>query len=280
MSSEDRRDRRRPLSREARIEAREARRASGRAGRAGPDSQAPIWSRPEPGQRRARLTRDEIAAVALRLADAGGLEAVSMRRVAAELGVGTMSLYYYVRTKDELIDLMHDRMMGELLVPEDELSEDWRAALEEIARRSRDAFLAHPWATDAPPTAAGPNGIRHFEQSLSAVAGLAVDFATQFEIILMLDDYVFGFTLRELMVDRENETMWEDAEMMESLVGYFQSEVATGAFPQLERLLGDGTTQALLDRLATLSRDRGRFDRGMARVLDGIELDLARRGVP
>src|SRR5262249_22635960 len=105
-----------------------------------------IWARPEPGARRARLTREQIATVALALADAEGVEALSMRRVAAELGVGTMTLYYYVETKDELLALMNDSMMGEILVPDDELPTEWRPALEAIAQRSRAAFRRHPWA--------------------------------------------------------------------------------------------------------------------------------------
>ena len=73
-----------------------------------------IWSRPEPGTRGARLSRDGIAAKALEIADRDGIEAVSMRRVASELGAGTMSLYHYVNNKQELFDLMNDAMMSEL----------------------------------------------------------------------------------------------------------------------------------------------------------------------
>src|SRR6185436_15098966 len=96
-----------------------------------------IWERPEPGARRPRYTREQIARTALAIADAEGFEAVSMRRVASELGAGTMTLYHYVRNKDELIELMDDAMMSELIVPDDEMPSDWREALTAIARRSR-----------------------------------------------------------------------------------------------------------------------------------------------
>src|SRR5215207_5547112 len=66
----------------------------------------PIWARPEPGERRPAHTREKIAETAIAIADAEGFEAVSMRRIAAELGAGTMTLYHYVRTKDELVALM------------------------------------------------------------------------------------------------------------------------------------------------------------------------------
>ena len=81
----------------------------------------PIWVRPEPGTRRARFSREQIAAAALAIADAEGFEAVSMRRIAAQLGAGTMSLYRYISTKDDLVTLMDDALMGESLVPEGEL---------------------------------------------------------------------------------------------------------------------------------------------------------------
>ena len=95
----------------------------------------PIWARPEPGARRARFTREQIAEAALAVADKDGFDAVSMRRVASELGAGTMTLYHYVQTKDELVALMDNAIMGELLVPDDELSTDWREAPENGERR-------------------------------------------------------------------------------------------------------------------------------------------------
>ena len=71
-----------------------------------------VWTRPERGRRRPRYTRDEIAAAAIRVADAEGFDELSMRRLASELGAGTMTLYHYVRTKDELLALVHDAVMS------------------------------------------------------------------------------------------------------------------------------------------------------------------------
>src|SRR5271154_7178526 len=110
-----------------------------------------------------RLTRETIAAAALSIADKEGFEAVSMRRVAREVGVGTMSLYYYVKTKDDLIAVMDDALMGEALLSS--IPKDWRRALTEIATRTHAVFLRHPWALvamlSAPP---GPNALRPQEQ--------------------------------------------------------------------------------------------------------------------
>src|SRR5271155_1852298 len=108
-----------------------------------------IWLRAEPGTRRPGHSRQQIAEVAVRIADDEGFDAVSMRRIAHELGAGTMTLYHYVLNKEELVMLMNDRVMGEILVPDDELPADWRAALTAIARRSRRAFERHRWMLDS-----------------------------------------------------------------------------------------------------------------------------------
>ena len=104
-----------------------------------------VWFRQEPTSRRPAHTRADIARAAVEIADSEGFDAVSMRRVAQRLGAGTMTLYHYVRNKDELITLMSDAVMAEVVVPEGELSDDWRAALTQIANRTRDAFAAHHW---------------------------------------------------------------------------------------------------------------------------------------
>ena len=97
-------------------------------------SKPPIWARDEPrgrGQRSA-LSRAEIVRVAIEVADAEGLEAVSMRRIARDLGAGAMSIYHYFDSRDELLELMGDTIAEEMLVKS--LSPHWRPALEAIAR--------------------------------------------------------------------------------------------------------------------------------------------------
>ena len=234
-----------------------------------------IWWRPEPGTRKPRLTREEIAAMALELADAEGLDAVSMRRVASELGVGTMSLYYYVQTKDELLALMHDAMMGELLVPDDALPADWRAALELIAHRSREAFRRHPWAIEGPPGPLGPNAMRHFEQSLAAVDRLDADLAAKFELITMVDDYVFGYALRELQDDFQRLQEGDGEQWADGLAAYLDAQLATGSFPHMQRIVGSEGARAAIERLVKLGGDERRFERGIKRLLDGIALNLS-----
>src|SRR5919106_1174181 len=108
-------------------------------GRRGQDPQ-PIWIRPAPGARRPSYSREQIAETAIAIADAEGYEAVSMRRIAAELGAGTMTLYHYVQNKDELVALIADTIMSEIVVPDDELPDGWREGMAEIARRTLAIF--------------------------------------------------------------------------------------------------------------------------------------------
>jgi AcrR family transcriptional regulator len=235
----------------------------------------PIWTQPPPGQRRPRYTREQIAAAALAIADAEGYDAVSMRRVAAELGAGTMTLYHYVRTKDDLRALMDDAIMSELLIPARELPGDWRAAVREIAHRTRGVFRRHPWALTARESAeaGGPNGMRHFEQSLAAVAGTGLGVEERLEIIAMIDDYVFGFATRESAA--------ADAggldDVPDALFEYLQRQLDTGEYPHIEELAAGGEPREVFGRIMAAMFDDQRFDRGLDRLLDGIALDIERR---
>ncbi|MEU7407444.1 TetR/AcrR family transcriptional regulator C-terminal domain-containing protein, partial [Streptomyces sp. NPDC044948] len=118
-----------------------------------------VWDRPEPPTRPAPLDRERIVAAAVALADEGGLEAVSLRKVAARLNAGPMRLYGYISTKAELFDLMVDEVYAEIL-PE-ERPGDWREALHGLAHRTRQAALRHAWLADllGGRPALGPNGL-------------------------------------------------------------------------------------------------------------------------
>ena len=104
----------------------------------------PIWALPQPADRKPRYTREQIAEAALRIADADGFDAVTMKRIAAELGAATMTLYYYVRNKADIVALMQDAILADVLVPDGDLRGSWRDATAAIARRTRDVLMAHP----------------------------------------------------------------------------------------------------------------------------------------
>lgn len=231
-----------------------------------------IWLREEPGTRRPSHTRAEIVTAALAIADAEGFEAVSMRRVAQRLGAGTMTLYYYLRNKDELITLMFDEVMGEVLVPEQELSGEWRVALEQIATRTRDAFKSHRWSLDRLGDGRpGPNGMRHFEQSLQALAAAPLSDSEKFELIGLVDDYVFGFALREAQELDEHRRGWPP-----QVVEFLQRELDSGDYPLISQFLGSDAAGGI-DRVAELIFSEGRFERGLERLLDGIEGMIVRK---
>jgi AcrR family transcriptional regulator len=142
--------------------------------------------------------RHEIVAAAVRIADAEGVEAVSMRRLADELGVATMTPYTHVESKDELIDLMRDAVAAEMILPEP-IPDDWREALRAIAHHTKDAFEAHPWSLDI--TSRRPrariNRLRHVEQSVGIMVRLDVDPPTGRAILMSIDDYVIGYCTRK-----------------------------------------------------------------------------------
>jgi Transcriptional regulator len=230
-----------------------------------------IWTRPEPGSRRPRFTRDQIAATALAIADTEGFSAVSMRRIAAELGAGTMTLYYYVRTKDELVALMDDAIMAEVLIPPEELPAHWYDALTAVATRTWEVLMRHPWALHALQNAPrGPNSMRHFEQSLAAVAGTGLDASEKLRLITLVDDYVRGNVLRcgELRAGREGGS----AEAAEEFQRYAAAQLATGEFPHTAALFGDlagEDPEAAYSSLMGGMSDRDVFRSGLALLLRG-----------
>jgi AcrR family transcriptional regulator len=241
----------------------------GRSRRRGPAES--VFARPEPGARQPRHTRERIAAAALAIADREGFEAVSMRRVAQALGAGTMTLYHYVRTKDELLALMDDAIMGEVLVSEEELAHGWRPAIAAIARASRAAFKRHPWAIDALRGArVGPNGMRHMDQSLAAVEDTGLDAKGRLELITLVDDYVFGFVLRERLAPVDEIVPEEGSELMR----YMVSLLDQGDYPHIRALVGDEDPLAFWRRLVAEAFGEDRFERGLQQILDGIQLWL------
>jgi AcrR family transcriptional regulator len=185
--------------------------------------------------KRSQLSREKIASAALAIADAEGFEAVSMRRLAQELEVGTMSLYYYVKTKDDLIAAMDDALMAEALLPS--LPKGWRRAITEIATRTHSVFLRHHWALvsmlSAPP---GLNAMRHMEQCLEALAETSMTARKKLTLLAMVDDFVFGHALREAASDATVD------------VEFASAQIATGAFPRLAEMFGGGRIDAGKDR--------------------------------
>jgi len=193
------------------------------------------------------LSREKIAAAAIAIADEEGIASVSMRRIAQELGVGTMSLYYYVRTKGDLIAAMDDAIMAEVVAPS--LPTNWRAALVAIATRTRDALMRHSWALHSMLSVApGVNAMRHFEQCLEALAQTALTSKEKFTLLATLDDFVFGYALREAATDKKID------------LDFARTQLATGAYPRLAEVFGEGRVPVSPDR----------FQLGLGLILDMV----------
>jgi AcrR family transcriptional regulator len=158
--------------------------------------------RPSPQRRPRGLSRAGIVAAAIAIADAEGTEAVSMRRIARDLQVGAMSLYWYVESREELHQLMVESVQGEIEAPAP--SGDWRADLRAYAGNARAAMLRHPWTVDffgsGPPS--GPNNARNAERLLAALDGHGLDTVTAMWVLMTLSTYVLGAVQREIQEQR------------------------------------------------------------------------------
>lgn len=232
-------------------------------------SKAPIWAVVPPGSRKPRFSRDQIAACALEIADREGFEALSMRRIAEKLGAGTMTLYHYVRTKDDLLALLDDALMGECVQRALPLPKHWRPAIAKLAHATRDTFVAHPWALQALQGArVGPNNLAHVEQSLAAVEDLACPMSTKLALLSLVDDYVFGHVLRA------NETAITPAPDAKTarLINEFTTELLREHdFPRIKKLIGSEEPIVVFRRYSEAMSTDERFEVGLEALLDGLE---------
>jgi AcrR family transcriptional regulator len=240
-------------------------------GTRGDDPFGLLWSDAAPARRgRGRgsgLNREDIVAVALKVAEAEGPEAVSMRRIATELGVGTMSLYHHIPTKDDLLDLMQDSVMGELVIPAGELAGDWREALAQISRRTRAVYERHHWmvsgAWERPQL--GPRAFAHVEQSFAVMAGIPAP--KMMRMLGAADDYVIGFVSRQVATRAALRRADMDlATYQEALKPHVERLLANHAdeFPHLAGAI-DGAWDDDEDE---------RFEQGLRWLLAGMAADL------
>ncbi|WP_306214367.1 TetR/AcrR family transcriptional regulator [Actinoplanes sp. RD1] len=223
-----------------------------------------VWDRPEP-QPPVPLDRERIVTAAIALADEGGLETVSLRKVAARLNAGPMRLYGYIATKQDLLDLMVDAVHAEILPPE--LPVDWREGLRSLAGRTRQAALRHEWLADllGGRPALGPNGLAVTEATLATLAGLA-DIDTVMRAVETVSAYFIGAIRREIANLRaERATGLSKHDWQRASGPHVTGLLATGRFPALAKAVHDGTD---VDAETT-------FTTGLDWVLDAVAAKLA-----
>lgn len=228
-----------------------------------------IWMRPERPARgpKPAYSRAQITEAAVRIADAEGLEAATMRRIAAEIGAGAMSLYRYVPSRDDLIDLMADRLQGEIDV-EGMPSGDWRADLTRYAHGLRAMWLRHPWIATVHRSrpSFGPNQLRLIEGAAGALdAHVPID--ENLALMGILNGYVEGAVRDEISWAEEvRRSGLSEPEWMARSFPRVQQLIASGEYPIFAKIV----TEA---RQLHLSRD-DQFRYGLERILDCIAAAL------
>ncbi|MEV0827242.1 TetR/AcrR family transcriptional regulator [Nonomuraea rubra] len=228
-----------------------------------------IWMRPERPARGPKpvYSRAQITEAAIRIADAEGLEAATMRRIAAEIGAGAMSLYRYVPSRDDLVELMADRVMGEIDVT-GMPSGDWHADLTRYAGGLRAMWLRHPWisAVQRSLPGFGPNQLLLIER-LMGVLDVLVPIDENLGLIAMLNSYVEGTVREEIGSAREiGRSGLSESEWMARSGPYVDQLVKSGDYPIFTKIVMEA-------RQPHLSRDE-QFRYGLRRVLDCIATAL------
>ncbi|HSS89193.1 MAG TPA: TetR/AcrR family transcriptional regulator [Streptosporangiaceae bacterium] len=222
-----------------------------------------IWTRPERSARgpSPEHSRAEIASAGATLADASGLGTVTMRSVAAAIGTGPASLYRYVATRDELVELMADQVFGELSYHEPGSGHPVTDLLR-LAHQGRGLYHRHPWLLEVPATGSlpGPNAVAFVEHALAAMTGVDLTGPAKLETIAIFSGAVRLFAQTEI---DQRQTGRDPAQWQDSLAGYLQQMAVAGRHPHLAAALAGqpGGDPAQHEPL---------FDRAMTRILTGL----------
>jgi AcrR family transcriptional regulator len=237
--------------------------------------------RKHPAPRRVRaLSRKDIVRAAVKVADAEGPAAISMRRIARELNAGAMSLYWHVASKEELLDLMLDAVEGELEFPSP--TGDWQADLQAMAHARRHLLHQHQWLMDfiggRPPL--GPNTLKNLERSLAVLSIAGAEIGWTLNALGSMASYVIGSVLgefREAKVDEQDEVVIAELgeeELREHLDSTLERLEATGHFPHLMQMYSAG-----IDPDSPETRDQ-RFEFGLRCLVDGLAARLSESTSP
>ncbi|MGW2017498.1 TetR/AcrR family transcriptional regulator [Streptomyces sp. NPDC001927] len=225
-----------------------------------------IWARPERTGRgpKPAYSRADIVAAAVRIADADGIEALSMRRIAADIGCGTMSLYNYVPRKEDLYELMVDAVSGEYELP-DPPSGDWRADMLQVGRQARGILRRHPWVIRLMTTgyAFGPNALRFLEACLACLDGLDLPGGTKMELIATVNGTVMTIVANELaLAERARGLPWSEEQEQAVRGAYLAGRLAGGDYPRLAAVIGEAGVERLDPEEI--------FDRTLGRAIDSF----------
>jgi AcrR family transcriptional regulator len=207
---------------------------------------------------RQRLSRERVLHAAIAHADAGGLEALTMRQLADDLGVAPMALYRHVANKDDLIDAMIDVVFGEIGLPSG--GADWKTAMRERATALRDVLLRHRWAIGLMESrrSPGPANLRHHDAVLGKLRGAGFDVAMAAHTYSVLDSYIYGFALTKMNLP------FDTSEEVGEVAGSMLQPSPVNEYPNL--------VEILTEHVMKPGYDYGdEFEYGLDVILDGLE---------
>lgn len=232
------------------------------------NTRVPIWERMERPARgpKPALTHDQIAEAAVAIADADGLEAVAMRRLAERLGVATMALYRYIEGKEDLYDLMINAINGEITLPDG----TWREVARSLAEQTRAMAFRHPWIVEVmsrSPVTLTPNVMIIVEAALGSLEGSGIDVDSMMAVFGTVNAFVMGAVAgavaQQEMARRLGWTSEDDFRL--AFLPYVQWVMKTGRYPRLIRYVIEGSNEDDAD---------WHFRFGLDCVLDGIAARL------
>lgn len=205
------------------------------------------------------LSRERVLDAAMTVADRGGVDAITMRRVGRELGVEAMSLYHHVPNKDAILDGVVDRVFAAIELPRP-ADDDWREAMRTRARSARAVLARHHWALGLMDSrrAPGPATLRHHDAVLGVLrrAGFSLPMAAH--AVSLLDSYVYGFVLQEASLP------FTTHDEVEEVAGAILEDLPADELPYLAEMIVDHALQPGYDHAAE-------FDHGLDLILDGLE---------
>lgn len=210
---------------------------------------------------RQRLNRDRVLQAAAELADSGGIESLTMRKLGVELGVEAMSLYNHVANKSDLLDGMVDSVFGQIdLSP---AGTDWRTSMRQRAESLRQVLSRHPWATALMEsrTTPGPATLRHHDYVIGTLRGAGFSLEMTAHAFSLMDSYIYGFALQQ-------NNLPPNAEGTAQLAQQIMAQFAADQYPHLSELTVGHVLQPGYDYA-------DEFAFGIDLILDGLERALA-----
>jgi AcrR family transcriptional regulator len=208
-------------------------------------------------KRRHRLSRERVLHAALVLADTGGIDSLSMRKLGEELGVEAMSLYNHVANKDDILDGIVDLVFSEIALPSD--GSDWKPAQRRRAISAHEALLRHPWAPSLMQsrTKPGPATLRHHDSVLGSLRNAGFTLVMAAHAVSLIDGYVYGFALQQINLPLQSRE--QVAEVGESILRQL-----AGEYPHLAEMITKHAMKPGYDYAKE-------FEFGLDLILDGLE---------